>query len=163
MLEPHRQDAGQRPPDGAARGRARGHAGAPRPGRASSLWGSRPGRLGVLLVIACAALGMLVTVLARTDPGPALGLFVVAGTAAATLAVRSGSVHVIIPVPALAYVVAATVAGLVHDRASDGSLTGLALHAAQWIAGGFLAMSAATLLAVAATLVRRPRGGRPRR
>jgi hypothetical protein len=165
MLQPRWQDDDQHPPDGIARGRARTRArGArgqqPRPGRTPQLWGSRPGRLGVFVVIGCAALGLLVTVLARADPGTLLGASVVAGTAAATLAVRPRSVYVIIPVPALAYVVAATIAGLIHDRANDGSLTGLAVHAAQWIAAGFLAMSVATLLAIVATAVRWPRRGR---
>jgi len=141
--------------------RARG-AGRPPPGRAPRLWGSRPGRLGVFLVIGCAALGTLVTVVTRTEPGSVLGVLVVAGTAAAALAVRPRVVYVIIPVPALAYVVAASIAGFVHDRASDTSLTGLAVHAAQWIASGFLAMSVATLLAIAATAVRWPRSGRGR-
>ena len=140
--------------------RARG-AGRPRPGRAPRLWGSRPGRLGVFLVIGCAALGTLVTVVTRTEPGSVLGVLVVAGTAAAALAVRPRVVYVIIPVPALAYVVAASIAGFVHDRASDTSLTGLAVHAAQWIASGFLAMSVATLLAIAATAVRWPRRRMP--
>jgi hypothetical protein len=141
--------------------RAKG-AGRPAPGRAPRLWGSRPGRLGVFLVIGCAALGALITVVTRTEPGSALGVLVVAGTAAAALAVRPRAVYVIMPVPALAYVVAASIAGFVHDRASDTSLTGLAVHAAQWIASGFLAMSIATLFAIAATAVRRPRSGRGR-
>lgn len=167
MAQPRWQDADQHPPDGIARRRARRRAPAarvpqPRRGEAPRPWGSRPGRLGVFVVIGSAALGMLVTVLARAEPGSALGVFVVAGTAVATLAVRSRSVYAIIPVPALAYVVAATIAGLIHDRASDTSLTGLAVHAAQWIAGGFLAMSVATLLAIAATAVRWPRRGRAR-
>jgi hypothetical protein len=116
----------------------------------------------VFLVIGCAALGALITVVTRTEPGSVLGVLVVAGTAAAALAVRPRAVYVIMPVPALAYVVAASIAGFVHDRASDTSLTGLAVHAAQWIASGFLAMSIATLFAIAATAVRRPRSGRGR-
>jgi hypothetical protein len=116
----------------------------------------------VFLVIGCAVLGMLATVATRTEPGSVLGAAVVAGTAAAVLAVRQRSVYLIIPVPALAYVVAATAAGLIHDRADDSSLTGLAVHAAQWIASGFVPMSIATLLAIAATAVRWPRRGRGR-
>jgi hypothetical protein len=116
----------------------------------------------VFLVIGCAALGTLVTVVTRTEPGSVLGVLVVAGTATAAIAVRPRVVYVIIPVPALAYVVAASIAGFVHDRASDTSLTGLAVHAAQWIASGFLAMSVATLLAIVATAVRWPRSGRGR-
>jgi hypothetical protein len=69
-------------------------------------------------------------------------------------------VYLIIPVPALAYVVAATIAGMIHDRSADTSLTGLAVHAAQWIASGFVAISVATLLAIAVTAVRWPGRGR---
>jgi hypothetical protein len=116
----------------------------------------------VFLVIGCAALGTLVTVVARTEPGSVLGVLVVAGAAAAALAVRPRAVYVIIPAPALAYVAAASIAGFVHDRASDTTLTGLAVHAAQWIASGFLAMTVATLFAIAATAVRWPRSGRGR-
>ena len=163
---PGRPDAHWRDPD--ARGQARRDqpppaSPSPFTGRTPGPWGSRPGRLGVFLVIGCAALGMLATVLSRTEPGSVLGVFVVAGTVAAALAVRPRSAYLVIPVPALAYVVAATIAGLIHDRASDSSLTGLAVHAAQWIASGFLSMSAATLLAIAITAVRWPRSGRGRR
>jgi hypothetical protein len=132
----------------------------PPPGRTPRWWGARPGRFGVFVVIGCAVLGALVTVSAGTEPGSVLGVFLVAGTVTAALAVRPGAVYVIIPVPGLAYVVAATMAGLIHDRASDTSLTGLVVHAAQWIASGFLAMSVATLLAIAVTAARRPGRGR---
>jgi hypothetical protein len=96
-----------------------------------------------LLVIGGAALGALVTVLTRTEPGNVLAVFLVAGTVAAALAVRARAVYLIIPVPALAYVVAATIAGLIHDRATNTSLTALAIGATQWIASGFVAMTAA--------------------
>jgi hypothetical protein len=169
MLEPREYAPGDYPPYGAhwrdpdAGGQPRrGQPPSPFTGRTPGLWGSRPGRLGVFVVIGCAVLGMLATVLSRTDPGPVLGVFVVGGTVGAALAVRPRSVYLIIPVPALAYILAATIAGLIHDRASDSSLTGLAVHLAQWIASGFLAMSAATLLAIALTAVRWPRSGRGR-
>ena len=77
-----------------------------------------------------------------------LGIFLLAGTAAGVLAVRPQAAYLLIPVPPLAYVVAATLAGLVHDRAADTSHTALAISAARWIASGFLAMTAATLLAI---------------
>jgi hypothetical protein len=173
MLDPRGHGPGQYPPYGdeparptirsygpAAHGQAQRRQ--PPPGRTPRLWGSRPGRLGVFVVSGCAALGALVTVLAKTEPGSVLGVFLVAGTVIAALAVRPGSVYVIIPVPGLAYVAAATMAGLIHDRASDTSLTGLAVHAAQWIASGFLAMSVATLLAIAVTAARRPGRDRSR-
>ncbi len=128
----------------------------PPPTPAPRRWGALPGRLGVFLVTGSAALGMLVTVGTRTEPGTLLGVCLVAGKAAAALGVRPRAVYQIIPVPALAYVGAATIAGLIHDRAADTSLTALAVSATQWIASGFLAMTAATVLAIAATVARRP-------
>ena len=83
-----------------------------------------------------------------------LGIFLLAGTAAGALAVRPRAAYLIIPVPALAYLAAAIVAGLVHDRAADTSHTALVISAAQWIASGFLAMSAATLLAIVVAVAR---------
>lgn len=129
----------------------------PRPGAGPRWWGSRPGRLGVAIVIGSAALGALITALARSGPGFVLGLFLVAGTAAAALAVQPRAVYRVIPVPALAYLAAAILAGLIGDRAASTSHTALAVSAAQWIAGGFRPMTAATALAIAVTAVRWPR------
>jgi hypothetical protein len=107
-------------------------------------------------VITGAALGGLVTAATGSTPGLALDVFVIGGTVAAVLAVRPRSVYLIIPVPALSYMVAATAAGLVdiHGQAAGASLTTLAVGAAQWMASGFLAMTAATLLASAAAAAR---------
>ena len=135
--------------------------------RADRWWGSRPGRLGIGLAVGGAAAGLAVTVLSGGGPGLVLGIFLLAGTAAAALAVHHRAVYLIVPVPPLAYAVAAILAGLIHDHAAGTSHTALALSAAQWIASGFLAMTAATLLALAAATVRwaaerrRRRGQRP--
>jgi hypothetical protein len=99
-------------------------------------------------VIGATLLGMVITVLAGREPGVVLGVFLVVGTVAAALAVRPGAAYLIFPVPALAYPVAAFIAGLIHDRGVDTSHTAFALSAAQWIAGGFIAMLVATALAV---------------
>ena len=98
--------------------------------------------------------------LSGTEPGVVLGVFLVAATVAATLAVRPRDAYLIIPVPALAYTAAAAVAGLIQDRAADTSLTGLALSATRWIASGFVAMATATVLAIAITAARRLRSRR---
>ncbi|MGH3068767.1 MAG: DUF6542 domain-containing protein [Streptosporangiaceae bacterium] len=124
------------------------------PGLMPSWWGSLTGRGGVCIVVGGAALGALITVLAGTGPGPVLGVSLVVATLAAVLAIQPQAVYRIIPVPALAYVVTATVAGLIGDRAASTSHTALAVSAAQWIASGFLPMTAATLLAIAVTAVR---------
>ncbi len=84
-----------------------------------------------------------------TEPGVLLGIFLLAGTAAGALAVHPRAAYLIIPVPALAYLAAAIAAGLIHDHAADTSHAALAISAAQWIAGGFFTMTAATLLAIA--------------
>lgn len=124
-------------------------------------WGTLPGRLGVLIVAGGASLGMLVCLLAGSDPGSVLGVPVVVATAAAVFAVEPAAVYVIIPVPALAYTAAALITGVVHDRADVASAMGAAVGGAQWIATGFLAMTAATVLAAAVTVARWPRGRAP--
>ena len=57
----------------------------------------------------------------------------------------------------------ALITGLLHDQGAGVSRTALAVSAAQWIASGFLAMTAATVLAIVATAVRWPRTRRARR
>jgi hypothetical protein len=121
-------------------------------------WGSLPARTGILIVIVGAALGGVVTAATGSAPGLALGVFVIGGTAAAVLAVRPRSVYLIIPVPALSYMVAAAAAGLVeiNGQAAGASLTTLAVSAAQWMASGFLAMTGATMLVIATVAARWP-------
>jgi hypothetical protein len=125
-------------------------------------WRSRPGWLGVLVVVTAAAAGTAVTLLSRTDPGWVLGGLVVAGTVAGGIAVRARRAFLIIPVPAPAYAVGAIIAGLVHDRATDTSRTAITLSAVKWLADGFVAMAVATFLAVAIAAIRRALG-RPAR
>jgi hypothetical protein len=117
-------------------------------------WGAMPGRFGVCVVIGSAALGALITAVTNQEPGAVLGFFLILGTLIAAVAVRPRSGYLIIPVPALAYLVAALIAGLIHDRATDGSRTTLVINGVQWIAGGFLAMAAATLLVILIATIR---------
>ena len=124
------------------------------PGRAPRWWGSRPGRLGVLLVIAGALAGLIGTVLTGREPGLVLAAGLILGTVCGVAAVRPGAAYLIIPVPALTYVVAAILAGLIHDHAIDTSRTALAVGLTQWVAGGFLVMVTATLLAIAIAVIR---------
>jgi hypothetical protein len=111
-------------------------------------WGALQGGLGVCIIVASAAIGATLTMVARSAPGSLLGLFVVLGTVAAALAVRPRSGWMIFPVPVLSYLVAALTSGVVFDRSVDSSNTALAVAAAQWIADGFFAMAFATVLAV---------------
>lgn len=127
------------------------------PSAASQLaarWGRLPGRFGVLVVIGSAAVGALLTAVTGSAPGIMLGICVVAGTVAGALAVRPRTSYLIIPVPALAYLVAALIAGLIYDRSSDGSRTLLAVNGSQWIASGFVAMAIATGAAIVIMVVR---------
>ncbi len=124
------------------------------PGRAPHGWGSRPGRLGVLLVIAGTLAGLIGTVLTGREPGLLLAAGLILGTMCGAVAVRPRAGYLIIPVPALAYLAAAIVAGLIHDHAIDTSRTALAVGLTQWVAGGFLTMLTATLLAMAIAAVR---------
>lgn len=125
------------------------------------LLGNRPGRLGVVTLIGTVTLGLLITIGSGSEPGLILGLSLVAGTAAAALAVRPGALYLLFPVPAACYSVAAVIAGLVHDHAADSSLTALALNFAQWIASGFIAMVVATGLAAVIAGCRWLRAPRP--
>jgi hypothetical protein len=156
MLEPQGQGGASRPADGAttaAFGRRW-----PETGRGTSRrmppWGGYPIWAGVLTVLAAALLGAAFTVAVHRDPGRPLGIFLVVGTLAAGTSVRARSAYTIIPIPALAYVVAAAFAGYIHDRTIDTSRTALTLSGVQWIASGFIAMSAATALAMVLALAR---------
>lgn len=122
-----------------------------RPLRAAWLWGALPGWAGVLLIALAVGIGTVVTVEANRPPGLVLCVSLLAGSVLASLWVRPSAVYVIFPVPAPVYVVAASIAGLIHDRGVDSSRTFLALNFVQWIASGFLAMVAATAAAAAIT------------
>jgi hypothetical protein len=118
------------------------------------LWGTRPGRLGVFTVIVGALLGVILTAVDGRDPGFLLGLCVVLATAVGSFVVRPRAAYLIIPVPALAYVAGAVIAGYLHDHTTDTSHTALAISAVQWIANGFVAMVLATALAIVVAVSR---------
>jgi Domain of unknown function (DUF6542) len=119
-------------------------------------WGGLPKGIGVAIVIGFAALGALATAGANSEPGALLGAFVVAGTLVAGLAVKPRGVYLLIPAPILCYLIAAVMAGLIHDRATDTSSELLAVNATSWIGGGFVAMCIATGLAIVLTIARWP-------
>ena len=131
------------PPSRESRGR-RNSRRSPGPGR----WGALQGGLGVCIIVAGAALGTVATMVTRSAPGFLLGLFVVAGTVIAALAVRPRAGRMIFPVPVLSYLVGALISGFMYNRSTGTSKTALAIGAAQWIANGFFAMALATVLAI---------------
>ena len=143
------RDGGARGPDVPRDSRGPGNSSGPRRPGGLGRWGALQGGLGVCIIVASAAIGATVTMVARSAPGFLLGLFVVAGTVAAALAVRPRTGWMIFPVPVLSYLVAALTSGVVFDRSVDSSNTALAVAAAQWVADGFFAMALATVLAVA--------------
>jgi hypothetical protein len=118
------------------------------------LGGSLSGGLGIAIVAAGTALGASATMLTGKEPGSVLGIFVIIGTVAAAVAVRPQAGRMILPVPALSYLIAALVTGVIYDHSADVSKTALAINAAQWIANGFFAMALATVLAVVLVTVR---------
>src|SRR5207248_11655246 len=122
------------------------------PGRGR--WGTLQGGLGVCIIVSSAAVGTIATMVSRSTPGFLLGFFVTAGTVAAALAVRPSAGRTIVPVPALAYLVAALISGVVFNRSAATSKAALAIGAAQWVADGFFAMVLATLLAITITVAR---------
>jgi hypothetical protein len=108
----------------------------------------------VLLIALAVTAGTLITIAMHWEPGLVLGISLLAGTIPASFGVRHTAAYLMLPVPATTYVIAATVAGLVHDRELDTSRSALALNFVQWIAGGFFAMVSATGLIAAIALYR---------
>jgi hypothetical protein len=105
-------------------------------------------------VLSAAAIGAVASLAAGRGPGAVLGVMLAVGSVAAAFGVHFRRAYLLIPVPAPAYVVAATVTGLFHDRGVDISRTALAVSAAQWFAGGFPWMAAATILVISITVAR---------
>ena len=106
-------------------------------------------------------LGAGATIATRAQPGQVLGGCIVIGTVAAALTVRPRAGRLIFPVPAISYLIAALVAGIVYNRST--SKTALVIGATQWIADGFFLMALATVLAIAVITARwylEKRGGR---
>jgi hypothetical protein len=116
--------------------------------------GSLPEKGAVLVLAGVVALGTILTVVMGQDPGFLLGLFLILGSVAATAAVRRGAAHKFIPLPALAYLVAATVTGMAHDPGSLDSTRQFLLDFLTWIGGAFVAVTASTTLVVLIALSR---------
>jgi hypothetical protein len=107
-----------------------------------------PFRDGVTIMIASALLGVIVTLAAGGQPGILLGLMLIAGTIATGLAVLPRASHLVIPLPSLAYLVSASLAGVLGGASAGTSRTDLALAELQWLAHGFVSMIAGTVAAI---------------
>jgi hypothetical protein len=105
-------------------------------------------RNAMLALAAGTLIGIVVTLIARSEPGFLLGLFITVGAVVATLGVRRGAVYLFFPLPAFAFFVAAVITGKVHDSSISSSTTGLLATFLQWIADIFFPMCAATILVV---------------
>jgi hypothetical protein len=142
---------GRRAPSPAGNVRASG----PRmPASRPPRWGSLPARRGVVVILSATVIGAVMSLVAGSPPGAVLGVLLIAGSVAAAMGVDVRRGYLLIPVPPLAYVIAATVIGLFHDRGAAISHTALAVNATQWFAGGFLWMAAATIAIIAITSAR---------
>jgi len=100
----------------------------------------------MLVLTAGALLGVIFTVLADQEPGNLLGFFIIMGSIAAVLGIQRCKVHLLFPAPALAFFVAAIVAGKVHDAKLGSSTTAAGVGFTQWIAGIFFPAVVATIL-----------------
>jgi hypothetical protein len=103
-------------------------------------------RNGLLVVIAATVIGIIGTLVAGSEPGLLLSLFIIVGAVVATLGVRPGAVYLFFPLPAFAFFAGAVITGKIHDSTLSSSTAGLAAGFTQWIAGIFFPMCAATIL-----------------
>jgi hypothetical protein len=106
-------------------------------------------RTAVLVLVAAALIGVVLTLITGHDPGFILGFFVVIGAIAATLGVRRGAIYLFFPLPALTLFIASIMVGAVHDRALESAGTaGVRVGFLQWVAAAFLPMCIATVVTV---------------
>lgn len=90
--------------------------------------------------------GAIATIAAGRDPGTVLGIFITIGAGAATLGIRRRHAYLLIPMPAVTYLILAIVTGGIHDSSLATSTSAIALSFLQWIGSGFFSIFAATLL-----------------
>ncbi len=98
------------------------------------------------MLIAATVIGIIGTLVAGSEPGLLLSLFIIVGAVTATLAVRPGAVYLFFPLPAFAFFAGAVITGKIHDSTLSSSTAGLAAGFTQWIAAIFFPMCAATIL-----------------
>jgi hypothetical protein len=103
-------------------------------------------RNALLALVAATLIGIIATLVAGSEPGFLLSLFIIVGAVVATLGVRPGAVYLLFPLPAFAFFAGAVITGKIHDSSLSSSTAGLAAGFTQWIAGIFFPMCAATIL-----------------
>ena len=102
-------------------------------------------RSALLALVAGTVIGIVATLVAGSEPGFLLSLFIIIGALIATLGVRPGAVYLLFPLPAFAFFAGAVITGKIHDSSLSSSTAGLAAGFTQWVAGIFLPMCAATI------------------
>jgi hypothetical protein len=107
-----------------------------------------PGWAAIFLVLAAALIGVVATLVLKQEPGATLGVAIFAGTVIAGLGANYRAAYLIIPVPALTYLVSAFCAGYIHDKSQITGHVELAVHSAEWIGNGFSWMLVATVAAI---------------
>jgi len=100
----------------------------------------------MLVLAAGAVLGVIFSVLANQEPGNLLGFFVIMGSIAAVLGIQRAKVYLLFPAPALAFFVAAVLAGKVHDAKLGSSTAATGVGFTQWVAGICFPAVVATIL-----------------
>jgi hypothetical protein len=107
--------------------------------------GTMSTRTAVLVLVAATLIGVVFTLIAGSEPGFLLGIFITVGSVAAALGIRRGAVYLMFPLPAFAFFVAAFITGKVHDSSLTSSTTGLGVGGLQWIADIFFPTVIATI------------------
>lgn len=147
-----RDAAGRGPSDRAGRAGPRRAArpdpgaGELRAGPALRWIGTFPLKLALTVFFGAAVLGALATLVTGNGPGGLLANLILLGAVVAALGIERRSLYLLVPMPALTYLVLAVVTGAIHDSGSDTSTTQFGLNFLQWIGNGFLSLFAATVL-----------------
>jgi hypothetical protein len=102
--------------------------------------------IALSIFFGAAIIGAIGTIATHADPGFVLGFMIIVGACLAALCIRRKAVYVLIPLPALAYLVLAVVTGYIHDHSMGTSTTTLATDFTQWLSGGFTGICLATIL-----------------
>lgn len=108
--------------------------------------GRVPVRPSLIFFFGAAALGAIATVATHRGPGGLLGNLILLGAVVAALGIRRRGLYLLIPLPALTYLVLALATGALHDSANDTSMTDWGVSLLQWVGNGFLSLLAATVL-----------------
>jgi hypothetical protein len=103
-------------------------------------------RNALLALVAGTLIGIIGTLVAGSEPGLLLSLFIIVGALVATLGVRPGAVYLFFPLPAFAFFAGALITGKIHDSSLASSTAGELAGFTQWVAGIFLPMCAATIM-----------------